>query len=92
MNPGADMHFAKDCPIATPVLNKAYGPMREDIIKSVPYVIVNAAMLIVSQKYLLLQKGCIASTAGLRRCLCGKSPKNDPTGGHRNERQYVCFM
>jgi tRNA (uracil-5-)-methyltransferase len=50
MNAGADVHFAKDCPIATPVLNKAYGPMREDIIKSVSYVIVNAAMLIVSHR------------------------------------------
>ena len=35
MDPNAEMCRAKDCPIATPVLREAYGPIREDIIKLV---------------------------------------------------------
>jgi hypothetical protein len=34
-NADAEMDWIKDCPIATPVLTEAYGPIREGIIKSV---------------------------------------------------------
>jgi hypothetical protein len=35
INTEAEMDWTKDCPIATPVINEAYGPMRENIIQSV---------------------------------------------------------
>ena len=32
-NKCTDANTSKDCPIATPIINESYGPMREDIIK-----------------------------------------------------------
>jgi tRNA (uracil-5-)-methyltransferase len=57
----AEMKCTEDCPIATPVIAEAYGPIREEIIKSVTFLCQERYSHLLAQKYLHLQERRVTS-------------------------------